>query len=482
MAKNKIILAPQKGPQERFLATPADICIYGGAAGGGKTYGLLLEPMRHMNNSNFNAVIFRKEYTQITAPGGLWDSARKVYSYVQGAYPLKTPKLHWCFTKGATVNFAHLNNDDDCESWQGSQIAMIGFDELTHFTEHQFFYMLSRNRTDSGVTPYVRATCNPDADSWVAEFISWWIDQKTGYPIPERSGKVRWMVRVNEVIHWTDSRKEAVAVAVENGIGQEQAETMPKSVTFIASTLQDNKILMKNDPSYLANLQALPLVDRERLLYGNWKIKAAAGLMFKRTQVNMVEEIPNDVILWCRGWDLAATSEDEEGNPAYTAGVLIGKRRNGRYIVADVINRRLAASDVRKLILMTAQSDRATYGRVCQRLPQDPGQAGKEQAQSYMKLLSGFIVKIMPESGDKVTRAEPFSAMWQGTETMDVGFVDVLVADWNGMFFNQYESFPQSDFKDMVDAGANAFNTIESGMTYSAPPTDSLSKDSYWRS
>lgn len=482
MAKNKIILAPQKGPQERFLATPADICIYGGAAGGGKTYGLLLEPMRHMNNSNFNAVIFRKEYTQITAPGGLWDSARKVYSHVQGAYPLKTPKLHWCFTKGATVNFAHLNNDDDCESWQGSQIAMIGFDELTHFTEHQFFYMLSRNRTDSGVTPYVRATCNPDADSWVAEFISWWIDQRTGYPIPERSGKVRWMVRVNEVIHWTDSRKEAVAVAVENGIGQEQAETMPKSVTFIASTLQDNKILMKNDPSYLANLQALPLVDRERLLYGNWKIKAAAGLMFKRTQVNMVEEIPNDVILWCRGWDLAATSEDEEGNPAYTAGVLIGKRRNGRYIVADVINRRLAASDVRKLILMTAQSDRATYGRVCQRLPQDPGQAGKEQAQSYMKLLSGFIVKIMPESGDKVTRAEPFSAMWQGTETMDVGFVDVLVADWNGMFFNQYESFPQSDFKDMVDAGANAFNTIESGMTYSAPPTDSLSKDSYWRS
>lgn len=481
MAKNKIILAPQKGPQERFLATSADICIYGGAAGGGKTYGLLLEPLRHMNNPNFNAVIFRREYTQITAPGGLWDSARKVYSHVQGAYPLKTPKLHWSFKKGATVNFAHLNNDDDCESWQGSQITMIGFDELTHFTEYQFFYMLSRNRTDSGVTPYVRATCNPDADSWSAEFISWWIDQKTGYPILERSGKIRWMVRVNEVIHWTDSRQEAVEAAVESGIGREQAETMPKSVTFIASTLQDNKILMKNDPSYLANLQALPLVDRERLLYGNWKIKAAAGLMFKRTQVNMVEEIPNDVILWCRGWDLAATSEDEDGNPAYTAGVLIGKRKNGRYIVADVINKRLAASDVRKLILMTAQSDRATYGRVCQRLPQDPGQAGKEQAQSYMKLLSGFIVKIMPESGDKVTRAEPFSAMWQGTETMEVGFVDVLVADWNGMFFNQYESFPQSDFKDMVDAGANAFNTIESGMTYSAPPADSLSKNSYWR-
>ncbi len=480
---NKVIrLAPQKGPQEQFLSTSADVCIYGGAAGGGKTFGLLLEPLRHMGNKDFNAVIFRRNYTQVTSPGGLWDSSKKIYSLVKGSYPLKTPKLHWTFPKGATVNFAHLGSDDDCLDWQGSQITMIGFDELTHFTEYQFFYMMSRNRTDAGVKPYIRATCNPDADSWVATFIEWWIDQKTGYPIKERSGKIRWMIRLNDVIHWVDSREEAISLAMENGIKREEAETMPKSVTFIASTLQDNKILMKNDPGYLANLQALPLVERERLLYGNWKIKAAAGLMFKRTQVNMLEEIPNDVILWCRGWDLAATSEDEDGNPAYTAGVLVGKRRNGRYIVADVINRRLSASDVRKLILMTAQSDRVTYGRVIQRLPQDPGQAGKEQAQSYMKLLSGFIVKIIPESGDKVTRAEPFSAMWQGTETMEQGFVDVLIAPWNGEFFNQYESFPQSDFKDMVDAGANAFNQIESGMTYSAPPDKStLGKSSYWK-
>jgi predicted phage terminase large subunit-like protein len=480
--KKVIRLAPQKGPQEQFLATSADVCIYGGAAGGGKTFGLLLEPLRHMGNKDFNAIIFRRNYTQVTSPGGLWDSSKKIYSQVQGSYPLKTPKLHWTFPKGATVNFAQLESDDSCESWQGSQITMIGFDELTHFSEYQFFYMLSRNRTDSGITPYVRATCNPDADSWVATFIEWWIDQKTGYPIKERSGVIRWMVRLNEQIHWVDSREEAVLLAMETGLKREEAETMPKSVTFIASTLQDNKILMKNDPGYLANLQALPLVERERLLHGNWKIKASAGLMFKRTQVNMLEEIPNDVILWCRGWDLAATAEDEDGNPAYTAGVLVGKRQNGRYIVADVINRRLSASDVRKLILMTAQTDRAAYGRVIQRLPQDPGQAGKEQAQSYMKLLSGFIVKIMPESGDKVTRAEPFSAMWQGTETMEQGFVDVLIAPWNGEFFNQYESFPQSDFKDMVDAGANAFNQIESGMTYSAPPEKStLSKSSYWK-
>ena len=473
----KIILAPQKGPQEMFLATPADICIYGGAAGGGKTFGLLLEALRHKNNKNFNA-----DYTQVTSPGGLWDSSRKIYSYVKGCYPLKTPKLHWVFPSGASVNFAHLGSDEDCLSWQGSQVTMIGFDELTHFSEYQFFYMLSRNRTDSGISPYVRATCNPDADSWVAEFIKWWIDPDTGYPIADRSGKVRWMVRLNEVIYWFDTRQEAVNAAIESGMDYEKAVIMAKSVTFIASTLQDNKILMKNDPGYMANLLALALVERERLLYGNWKIKAAAGLMFKRTKVNMLENLPTDVILWARGWDLAATSEDEDGEPAYTAGVLIGKRKNGRYIIADVINRRCDSAEVRELIKMTCITDRAKHGRVITRLPQDPGQAGKDQAQSYLKLLAGFTVKILPESGDKITRAEPLSAQWLGLEGMEKGNVDVLIADWNEMYFNQMENFPQSKFKDMVDGSSSAFNEIESGATYSAPPTDSsLGKSSYWK-
>lgn len=480
--KEKITFAPQKGPQEKFLATAADICIYGGAAGGGKTYGLLLEPLRHINNPLFSAAIFRKEYTQVMSPGGLWDSSKLIYSHVQGSTPLKTPKLHWQFKSGATVTFAHIGRDEDCDGWQGSQIVLIGFDELTHFSKNSFFYMLSRNRTVCGIKPYVRATCNPDADSWVAEFIEWWIDQDTGYPIAERSGKVRWMVRLNEIIHWFDTKREAVDAAIKSGMDYEKAEIIAKSVTFIASTLQDNKILMKNDPGYMANLMALATVERERLLYGNWKIKAAAGLMFKRTKVNMLEHLPEDVILWARGWDLAATSEDEKGDPAYTASVLIGKRKNGRYIVADVINKRLSSAEVREIIKMTCTADRAKYGRVVTHLPQDPGQAGKDQAQSFLKFLAGFTVKIIPESGDKVTRAEPFSAQWLGLKGMDKGNVDVLIADWNEIYFNQMESFPQSKFKDMVDASSSAFKEIEAGRKYSAPPSDSrLGKNSYWR-
>ena len=78
MTKGKIVIRPQPGPQEKFLATMADVCIYGGAAGGGKTYALLLEAMRHKSDPNFGAVIFRRNYTQVTAQGGLWDSSRSL--------------------------------------------------------------------------------------------------------------------------------------------------------------------------------------------------------------------------------------------------------------------------------------------------------------------------------------------------------------------------------------------------------------------
>ncbi len=444
----KIIrIGPQKGPQERFLATSADICIYGGAAGGGKTFGLLLEPIRHMNNKNYNAVIFRSNYTQVTSPGGLWDSSGKIYSLVKGAYPLKTPKLHWTFKSGATVNFAHLGSDSDCQNWQGSQIAMIGFDELTHFSKHQFFYMLSRNRTDSGVAPYVRATCNPDADSWVADFIKWWITPETGYPIPERSGVIRYMVRLNDEIIWGDSKEELAAQGYD-------AQDV-KSVTFIASTLQDNQILMKMDPGYLANLKALPTVERERLLLGNWKIKASAGKYFLRSQVTMIERPPDDIIMWCRAWDLAATDEDEDGDADYTSGVLMGLRKGGTVVVLHVINQRIKAGDVEKLVYNTAVSDRAKYGfQYVVRIPQDPGQAGKVLAAYYVKLLTGFNIKTVPVSGSKELRATPFATQWQQ------GNVEVLIGEWNDMYFSQLESFPESKHDDMVDASSDSFTEL----------------------
>lgn len=461
------VIRPQPGPQEAFLSTPADICIYGGAAGGGKSYALLMEAVRHTNNPKFGAVIFRKNSKQITSEGGLWDTSMEIYSGI--GRPRKGPPARWIFPSGAKVSFEHIENDQALQKWQGTQIAMIGFDELTHFSKQQFFYMMSRNRSTCGVKPYIRGTCNPDPDSFVADLIAWWIDQDTGYPIPERSGVIRYMGRLQDTILWGDTIDEVVQQAA----GDIKPEDI-KSFTFIASKLTDNKILMETNPSYMANLKALATVERERLLEGNWKIRPAAGLYFKRSRVNILPELPNDVVRWVRAWDLAAT-EDKRGTrpedgPAYTAGVLMGKRRNGRYIVADVINQRLNSADVRNTVKNTAAADKARYHNVRIRMNQDPGQAGKEQAEQYIKLLAGYSINIERESGSKETRAEPFSAQWLGLPGSECGNVDVLEAPWNDAYFSQLESFPESKFKDMVDASGTAFNELEKGAAIITPP------------
>lgn len=447
-----------------------------GAAGGGKSWSILYEPLRHIDNGGFGAVIFRSSMTQVTEQGGLWDASMKLYSLVRGSRPIRSPKPYWKFKSGAKVSFRQIARDSDVYDWQGTEIPCIEFDELTHFSEFVFFYMLSRNRSMCGVRPYVRATCNPDADSWVAGFISWWINQETGYPIPERSGKIRWMIRRDETVHWADTKEE---LWEQFDLKTEEEKQEPKSVAFVASTIYDNQALLKTDPGYLANLKALSIVERERLLYGNWRIKAAKGLFFPRSALpELLETVPNDVVRWVRGWDLAATDTDEGGDPAYTASVLLGKRRNGRYVIADATNHRIKAEKVRTMVKQCAVSDKSKYKRVRIRLSQDPGQAGKEQAESYIKMLAGFNVTAVKESGDKQSRAEPFAAQWQA------GNVDVVAGPWTEALLGQYESFPESKFMDMVDAGSNAFNELEL-MNISSPPpkedaTNATLKESYW--
>lgn len=435
-----ICFRAQKGQQEAFLASSADIVIYGGAAGGGKTYGLLLEILRHVNNPKFGAVIFRRESTQITNEGGLWDTAGEMYSLC-GGKPLKSPKMIFKFPSGARVTFDHLNREDGVKGWQGSQIPLICFDELTHFERSQFFYMLSRNRSMCGVRPYIRATCNPDADSWVAEFIAWWIDQDTGYAIKERSGVLRWFCRVDDTIHWDG---DPFTLAEKHGVAVSDC----KSVTFIAASITDNPALMAADPGYLANLRALGRVERERLLGGNWKIKPAAGMYFLRGEARILPADPGDCIAWARSWDLAATEAGEDNtDPDWTAGVKLGRRICGRIVVLDVKRCRRKSGAVRTLVKATADAD----GAECWvSIPEDPGQAGKEQAASYVAMLQGHRVKVRRATEDKVTRAEPVSSAWQA------GGFDVVQGPWTEAFLSELEGFPELRHDDQVDALSDA--------------------------
>lgn len=331
--------SPQDGPQTEFASCEADICIFGGGAGGGKSTGLLYEPVKwtgHPLVHGFKGILLRRTSPQLFGSGGLWDESQELYRAC-GGRPRAMPYLDWTFEAASgeigdrhRIEFGHLVREDTVYDHQGLQYAYVGFDELTHFTEHQFWYMVSRLRSTSGVKPYVRATCNPDPDSFVADLIAWWIGPD-GYAIPERSGRLRWVVRRDGKNEWYDTEAEAEAAVrwfvflpTQMGAGESatlfaeevdtsekiearrraasgtptraaraataehwfatkaeaeafaaeyndpdifaQADVQPLSVTFILARLRDNAILSTKDPSYRGKLTAMGRVDRERLL------------------------------------------------------------------------------------------------------------------------------------------------------------------------------------------------------------------------
>jgi predicted phage terminase large subunit-like protein len=447
-------IAAQPGRQSEFLRSSADICIYGGAAGGGKTTGLILEPLRHVSRvANFTAVFFRRTMPQITNPGALWDESLNFYPRLGGAPHVRMREWRW--PHGGKIKFSHLQFETTVYDWQGSQITLICFDELTHFSAHQFFYMVSRNRSTCGVRPYIRATCNPDAESWVADFLSWWIDPETGLPVPERAGVLRYFIRVAEKIEWADRPEELTqnhpgAADLPPGIERPR----PISVTFVPATVFDNPALLRVNPEYLAWLLSLPTLERERLLGGNWKIRPAAGLYFKREWCAVVDAIPADLDV-VRYWDLAATEKTEFNDPDWTVGIKLGRDKNGGYWLLDMVRVRANPGDVERVLLNTATQDgkkvRIGFG-------QDPGQAGKSQAFHLVRALSGFTVASAPESGDKLTRFGPFSSQCRA------GNVTILRGAWNEELFRVLEGFPDLAHDDEVDACSGALEMLNPQM------------------
>ena len=426
-------LRPQPGPQTQFLQSSADITIYGGSAGGGKSFGILLEPLYHIANPRFRCVIFRRNVPQLRLEGGLWDVSQEIYPRAGGNGFNHT--LDWKFPTGARIKFAGLDDAQAHFNWQGAQIPLIEFDELTQFSEDQFWFLLSRNRSTSGIKGYIRATCNPDPDSWVRHFIGWWIDPDTGFPIRERSGALRWFVRRGDELHWSSKRQELV-----RQFGEDSA---PKSVTFIPASIQDNRILLTSDPAYLANLKALPLVERERLLNGNWNVRATAGSYFKAEWFQIVESAPRSNHGRVRAWDRAATEKRTGNNPDATVGLLLSKDANGIYYIEDVQKMFASPLTVEKAMRDFARRDGIN---TIVTFMQDPGSAGVMEAQAAARALDGFNVRYAPATGDKETRAKPVSAQ------AEAGNVKLVRGLWNTEFLRVLENFPTGRHDDEVDA------------------------------
>lgn len=443
-------IGPQPGPQTMLLASEADIVFYGGGAGGGKTYGMLMDFLHHYEMPDARALFFRRTTPEIKAVGGPWECAIDLYSHF-GAKP-KGSDNRIVFPTGSEFKFSHLENENDKYKHQGDQIPILYFDELSHFTRTQFWYLASRNRSVSKIIPYIRATTNPAPDTWIAEFIEWWLDPDTGFAIPERSGVLRYFYQYNDVFYWADTPEE-----LEEKFPELAKVGRPRSATFIVSLLDDNKILMEKDPSYKATLLSLRRVDKERLLYGNWKIREDAGDYFKRSYFDTVErdELPSD-LLKIRFWDRAGTSakelqenKDRGITQARTASVLLSFcSREMIFYIEDITNDLLSPKQVVEKMTDVIERD-GLYTTVG--LSQDPGQAGKFELEFYKERFANYHVWDTRETGSKESRAKPVSAQAEKKR------IKLVRGHWNEEFIRQAENFPQG-LKDIIDALSGAFS------------------------
>ena len=271
----EIIFKPNPGPQTEFLSANEREVLYGGSAGGGKSYAMLADPVRYLNNPNFRGLLVRRTTEEL----------RELISVSKQLYPQAIPNIKfmerdktWVAPSGATLWLSYLDRDDDVTRYQGQAFSWIGFDELTQWpTPYPFDYMRSRLRTTkgSGLELYQRATTNPGGPghSWV----------KKMFVDPAPSGEDFWAtdIETGKTLMWPQGHTRS-------------GEPLFKR-RFIPATLFDNPYLA-DDGMYEANLLSLPEYQRKQLLEGNWDVNEGAAFPEWNRTIHVVEpfNIPNN--------------------------------------------------------------------------------------------------------------------------------------------------------------------------------------------
>ena len=206
------------------------------------------------------------------------------------------------------------------------------------------------------------------------------------------------------------------------------------------------------------NLSWSPKCKRDKARAAAWRqLEDPAGrrALFQSEWCAVVDEVPAKLDHIVRYWDLAATEKTEFNDPDWTVGIKLGRDRNGGYWLFDMVRQRANPGDIERLLLDTAMQDGK---RVRIGFGQDPGQAGKSQAQHLVRTLSGFTVEPARETGDKLTRFGPFSSQCRA------GNVKIRRGSWNEELFRVLEGFPDLAHDDEVDACSGALEMLSPPM------------------
>lgn len=403
---NNVVFFPQPGGQVDFSNCPADIVLYGGQAGGGKSFSLLYEHVKWIGIPGYTGVIVRKEFSQIFDAGGLWDEAKKIYPHFGGT-PVEGKKPFFKFRSGARVYFKHSQHAQKIDHyWQGLASPVIGIDEGTQFTKEEFLYIMSRNRSVTGINSYMRITCNPDPRSFFRKMIDWWIGED-GYIIPERCGVIRYFVHREDRFVFADTREELLE--------KFGPKTKPKSFTFIQGKLEDNKVLMESDPEYEASLENLTESQKHALRGGNWDELDNPDALFnhKNINANRVERVDiEDMARIVVAVDPAGTT----GTKSDATGIVVcGKGHDGRgYTLADKTGKYKPEkwAKIACDLYETWRADKI----VCEK------NYGGDMVKSTIMTHDPLIIpKMVTASKGKALRAEPISALYSTAKICHVG-------------------------------------------------------------
>jgi len=252
--QEEIIFRPNPGKQTAFLAASEKEVLYGGAAGGGKSYAMLVDPLRYVHNKNCKAILLRKSMPELQE---LIDKSQDLYRKAFPRAKWNQQKSRWSFPSGAFIIMSFVENDTDVHRYQGQAFTWIGVDELTHYaTPYVWNYLRSRLRTtDPTIQTYMRATTNPGGIG------GWWV--KKMFIDPAEYNKPFWArdIETDELLVYPN--REFVDKSL-------RGKPVFKR-RFIPAKLSDNPYLMQS-PEYLAMLSSLPEVQRRRLLEGDWNV------------------------------------------------------------------------------------------------------------------------------------------------------------------------------------------------------------------
>lgn len=380
----------------------------------------------------------------------MWQEALDLY----GPFGIKSkqhPHLVIMFPSGAQIQFKVCQSDADTKNFDGGQYSFVCFDEAQWHSQKQVSYLESRIRSKAKGPHRLVCTCNPLRDSFLLKFVQPYLDQDTGIPIPELSGKERYYAQCNGDYVFGDSAQELIEKHGPN--------TKPQTYTFISATIYSNPVMIKRNPEYLDRLENLDRVERERLLLGSWYAREQASQYFQRQWCEFVDYPPVNVVTRVRAWDFAATVPSESNrDPDYTAGVKISRDKMGIYYVEDAYRFRKLTDGVLKEVISTAKADGLDDCVVG--IVRDGGAGGAAANMFFVRQLAeqGIAARSTKMSGHsgKVQRFLPFAAM------AEAGCVKIVRGPWNDTFLNELESFTggRSGHDDQVDATSDAFNMI----------------------